>query len=808
MRAQTQGLSAEDVNIFLPASRHVVRSGRADPRIRVNGYPNETLTVALEAPFENFALRDQPDLLPPQTGTLTALASYEAPSRLLRLAAARVDTEQLSGRIEGDISFAEGPPAFHLRLEASQTPLRQLLDLALPDTIAEYGELEMDFPETQDIYATLEGTSEEPVISIEAGVDNGSISFVPADANLPSAELTFGLIKLSWTSGAKLPGGAVNIVDGTLTHKPMHLAAERLAGVLRFEEGHILLDPLSAEITGNAFVGTLDCDVEQRLATFSASALVDDVQKSPLSRKIKKLAFAGTMALRCTGTLREDRIQLDIAADLSQAQVDYEWWLRKPPGVGANVERILLDIEPKRKMTLDGKATVGGSPIEATIAWNYEKGKFETEEARVKLGALDVDTADKCLRVSYAASGETATEGYFHWDRVHGAPKANVSKVGGYIDHAMFLPYGQDTPLDFTGARVDVVLDNSTPGAHTATMTLDVKEASVPPLGKKWLLPLRPSELDVPEAAGFEEDTGLQVPGWYEEEPQEPRTWEYTLCAETLHMLPWEGTQFIGDTFSNGRQSGLRHFSATIGDGNIEGSFISTSEENFRELTATWTNIPAVYLLRHLEFPELIESNMDGEFAYTVDSDDPGTLRGKGWFEARNGKFNAEGLRAQFKSFFEQNGAALPDALDFDRFRADIELEGDIVHTRNIAIDGHGMTITGGGQYVLDADMDYEIRVVIQPETAEQMPLLKQYLNVEGHKLTQNPIELAFHVKGPTYKPSSTVVGLPSVGVTLVSGAGQMASQAMRVIDSPRQILLDMVKIVGGIAGAGTAPNK
>jgi hypothetical protein len=84
-----------------------------------------------------------------------------------------------------------------------------------------------------------------------------------------------------------------------------------------------------------------------------------------------------------------------------------------------------------------------------------------------------------------------------------------------------------------------------------------------------------------------------------------------------------------------------------------------------------------------------------------------------------------------------------------------------------------------------------------------QIPILRASFNVEGHRLTQNQIELVFHVKGPAFNPSSRVKGLPPVGVTLVSGAAELTSEAFKVIDIPRQILMDLFRIGGGIVGVG-----
>ena len=225
-----------------------------------------------------------------------------------------------------------------------------------------------------------------------------------------------------------------------------------------------------------------------------------------------------------------------------------------------------------------------------------------------------------------------------------------------------------------------------------------------------------------------------------------------------------------------------------------------TKADNVSTLTADWTNVPSHYLLRHLGFPELLEGPISGEVSYSVDRDNPDTLNGNGLFSIQNGQFSADYLLERFGEQLKGDEFAL-QSLKFDQLRSDLEFRGDRIITPNMYLEAESIKVSGEGSYVMDGDLNYDIKVAIPPATAERMPILQKYLNVEGYRLTQTDIELGFHISGPGFNPSGAVTGLPPVSVTLASGAAEVTSTAIKVIDSPRQILLDVFKIVGGIVG-------
>jgi hypothetical protein len=198
-----------------------------------------------------------------------------------------------------------------------------------------------------------------------------------------------------------------------------------------------------------------------------------------------------------------------------------------------------------------------------------------------------------------------------------------------------------------------------------------------------------------------------------------------------------------------------------------------------------------------------MEARTTGAIDYEVDLDDPNTLKGRGDLHFYEGRFSADYLFDRLRGFLQDDTGALPPSLRFSQLDFALLLDGDTVTTNDIRLVLDGITITGNGHFVTQADMDYTLTAAISPETAVRMPVFRDYFNVEGHRVSQNNLELTFQVAGPTFSPSSEVVGLPSVGVTVVSGAAELGSEALKVIDTPRQILLDLFRIGGAIVGGG-----
>lgn len=794
LRAQCDQLTADDVNVFLPSPQQFVTAGSARPSIRLAGYPNKTLVLSLEAPFEEISVRDQPEMLKPATGTLTALANYSIETHLLTLTTAQAAANQLGGRIEGTISFAGPLPQLDLRMEADQLPVKEAIGYLLRKEVDQFGEMNLELQEPYKVEVRLQGPTNHPTITAAADVQAGALTFLPEDQRLPSVDLKIGLVKLAWESGQPFPSGTLNFADGAIMHKSSGIKAQNIAGTLVLEQGVLTVDPLSAEVTGNPFSGRAQFSVADRKLDFSASGAISDIEKITFSKSIKDFAVAGAMTARCTGTLTEKRYVIDAAADLTQAKINFEWWFEKPAGIGSSIQNIHLDMTPKKSLKITGKAAVDTTPLDAALNFKYQGGKLRMQSVRVDADPVDVTSAGKCIRIPYTASGGKGTKGYYQWDRVPNTEDGRISKVGGFFDDIAFLPNEAETPVRCKNVQIDALIDDSSETVKTGSITITAEEGYVPSLGVKWLLPLRSKEEEEKEKEEKRALTGKDEP---------PRTWTYLLAAKKLEMLPWKGTEFTGEAFNTPEESGLRRFAANIDGGNIEGRFVMRDADNVMTLNAKWKEIPAVYIIRHLKLPELLTGTMTGNVEYTIDQDDPGTLKGSGFFDIRDGQFSADALLAQFGQQFRGDSFSLPHSLKFSRFKSDVEMSGDRVKTPNAVLNAQGISVKADGQFIIDGDMDYELKVAVAPETAVQIPILRDSFNIEGHRLTQNQIELGFRIKGPTFNPSSQVKGLPPMGVTLVSGAAELTSEAFKVIDIPRQILVDLFKIGGGIVGAG-----
>ena len=798
-RMQSGAIRAEDINAFLPEEQRVLQQGAVEPSIRLAGYPNRTLVLSVEAPFRELHFRGQPEFFAPATGKIAALASYGLDDKLLTLATAQVSGNELSGRLDGTVSLQGPQPVFDLHLQADQAPFKEAFDYFLKGKSDEYGKLNIELTEPYQVGAGLQGTPDAPVFSAEASVGAGRVTFAPKDPRIPKADLKFGLMKISWESGNPMPYGSFNITEGTIDQEEVGLHARNISGTLILKEKSVTLDPVSAELTGNAFVGRASYDLEAQKGVFSVTGALREAEKTPLG-EIDDLAVAGTVNAHCEGELSKERLYFVSDLDLTQAQVDFDWWLRKPVGVGATIKGLAVEVLPNKRLTIHGDGAIDATQLHADFDFNWVNKKWMSQVITFTLNPIDAATATKCLRVPYLASGGVSKNFIIEWKRKNNLPKDNTVHVAGDFDEASFLADGTTIPAHGKKLHVDVMVDLSAT-KERGVVTINAGDAEIPPLGVRWILPLRAKNPPLPEGQRKKKKDDDDGPANRE------ATWVFNLTADKMFMPPWRGTNFKGVAFDEAKTSGLRSFSADMDGGTIDGNFRVESVDNVMEMNAKWNKIPASYLCQHLKFPDLLEGTASGQVHYVEDNDDPSTLKGAGLFEITNGHFSADFLAKQLKDQLKGDNAILPPSLEFSEFSADVELNGDMVAPKNILLKGAGITITGDGQYVSDGDMQFKLKASITPETARRMPILLKSFNINGHKLTRNNIELAFDISGPTFHPSSAVTGLPSVGVTLVSGAGEVANEAIKVIDAPRQILLDLIKIFGGIVGPGNKPQ-
>ena len=786
VRIQSEGVSANDIATFFPQSSEIVTSGTLRPSIRVSGYPRKALVVSLELPFHDLHLAAAQNLPVPSEGILTALASYDVGSHVLTLNTAKTSSAEFEGRVDGTISLAGDLPLFDLRLEVEQLPVNDVLKYVMDEWLNQYGSLTVDAPEPYQFYVTLHGTTEGARLGVEAQLGNGTLKFEPAGDTLPRADLQFSLMSVAWDSERAFPTGNIALSSGTIIHGPTHLNAENISGTLRLDQDGLAFDPMVAQIAGNTILGRARYAMADKTLAFDVSGNLGAVEELDFVKNNPKLDLRGPLTIETlSGTVSPSRYLIDATVDLTRTNVDWEWWLSKAPGIGARIEGLHVDIRPRKSATVTGTAALDTQKIDTKFSLAYRGGEWQAEDVQASCENVSMGTANKVLNVPYTISGGTGTGARLHWLRKSRSPDVIELTIGGAIDNISLVPAGIREPIVGKDLRVDtVILKNGE--ERTGVLNLHVASAELPPMGTPWLLPFR--EEDAPSMDLF---------------PPLERDWTYHLTADTLRYPPWQGRAFSGNAYTRPHESGFEQFQAAVGDGTISGVYSATTPEHVNYLNTRWDSIPANYLLEHLKLPAIFTGTMTGGIEYSVDRDDKGTLHGTGFFDVTNGQFSADYLVAQFERQITESSITLPPSMKFSRFTTDVALDGDRVTTSNMKLESDAVAVTGNGHFVVDGDMDYHLKLDLPPATAKGIPALKTYFNLDGLKHSQTDLELAFHLSGPSFSPKLELDGMPSVGDTIVSGAVEVTSDVMKVVDLPRQILLDLFKIGGGIVGAG-----
>jgi hypothetical protein len=782
LRIQHEGIESEALSALYGDSP--LKSGVFSPKLRLSGYPQRSLVASLEAEFAGITFAGQPSLIVPATGSLRMLANYDAGLRQLDVTAAQVRSNQISGSLDGTVDFSGTSPQLDLRLQADQLPFTALLDYALNTVQSDAGEVSFDVSSDYSLELGLRGTLESPSFTASTSVREGMFHFSPAGSGLPEAHLNVGGIDVTWDSETLLPTGSLRITGGFLKNVVSGLDAQDVTGSITLSEDSITLSPLSASFTGNPIVGQARYDLVSETFSFELDGTVANVEQLELVQDIQDLYLAGSVGMRANGKYRAGGLTMDMSLDATQAAVGFEWWFRKPVGVGTTVTSLNLDYAQNRSITFSGSVSVGTTPIAATVEVVRRGGAWKLESIRAKGTDIDAATANKCLNVPYTLESGHASEVNFTWERAGDVPEGKIISVQAAVDSAEVIPDTGSYPIKVRDLSLDLVADDSRPDL-TGRATIEAGEVDMPPFGALWFTALRPSD---PELLALY--------------PEKPRDWTFTVNASRADVPPWQGRNLSVTAKDTPGQLVLEQFEAEVDDGMISGSYRSQKADHLSALDATWTDVPAKYLIEHLDFPDILSGTATGRIAYQVDEDDPNTLQGEGSFDIRDGRFSPDFVFQQLTQTLEGDMNVLPPSLDFSSFSSGVRLEGDRVTTNGLTLAGQGLTITADGSFFIDGDMDYRIKVSIAPDTAQEIPLIRDYFNIQGHKISQNTIDLEFQVSGPTFKPRGQVAGLPPVGVTLVSGAFEMTSEAVKIIDLPRQLLIDLFKIGGGIVGS------
>lgn len=776
-------MTAEDVNVFLPAQHQLVETGTASPTLWVGGRPGETFTVSLEAPFENLSIRDQPEFIHPANGKLMVHATYSIQDKVLTVTTAKADSDQLSGGLEGSISFATMYPTFDLRLKATRFPIVDLLNYSLDGRIEEYGETEISIDEPNELILALEGTSDKPLLSGRISSGSGKLAFTPADAEQLRLSLQLGVLDLEWDASTGSLAGLFTVASGQAHHEPTGFTAEALSGIVTLREGVLATEAITGRIAGKPFVGSLKYDFESTDGELTFEGTLGNLQETFLAGYIKDTHIEGDLNIIGGKVVKKgDRYSIDADIDATQTAIDYAWWFSKPAGVGA-ISKIHVDVEPGKSSVLDFNGEIASSQIIATINLEYDddyEKPWRVQSARAQSNHLDVTALGTCLRLPYRITGDIGTQGQFYWERDPFFKNGWRQLATVHFDEISILPIveGDSVPMVCKGLSVESVLVNGY--ENTSTLGLVAREAVMPGFGDPWFLPLDRTTRQ-----------GVAM-------PLIDRNWEYELEVASFQLPPWRGENFRATAYSDAETTGLESYSVEIEGGTLEGEYHAFKAAHSFESSVRWSDVPAKYFLEHLHFPNVLTGKMSGHIDYSLDRDDPNTLSGEGEFSIHDGQFSADYLGSLLEGRMENELASLPPSLKFNEVKGRVILDKDIIKTPEILLSSNGIQMDAEGQYVREGDMDYRINMAIAPDVAAQIPVLRDGLNVQGFSLANKDIPLSFRIEGPTFNPQGQLEKLPPPGVTLVSGTLQVTSQ---VIDFPRRLLIDVLKTAAGLVG-------
>lgn len=786
LRIHSDALGAREVTASFPELAAYWTDGRVHPSLRLSGYANGSLICGLELEAEQVRLAQQPPWLAPITGNLNVLAEYNAQASELRITNAAVQSQQLQGRVEGTVRFVDHEPVLDLRAEARDIPIESALQ-SVREQIESYGSIHVDALEPASVAVALRGPFRQPELQLEAYLAGASLVFAPKETTMPQAALTIASVRISWDNTTKEPKGSLLINDGYIESKVLGLRADKIRTTLSLEPDRLVLDPLTLQLNDDIIVGKAAVDIPTRETTFDVNGTLSRLETFPPLKKLDDFAMSGAVNVRCSGKFAGNRLNLDATVEATQAQIEYEWWLRKPIGVGTTVHSLKLELVPNRTLKISGEANLDNCLLQGTFEWAWYKGDLRLMRIRAKGDPVDATTAGKVLRIPYAVSGGIVRNGFLEWERTSQEPDGHVMTIGGDFTEVNMLPRGVAQAVHAKEGKVVVVLDDSDKKNLAGKVTIEAEEGNIPPLGVDWLLPFEPDD-----------------PVLKEKYKDEPRRWNITAKTHRFSMPPWQGEDFSTDVYTDDAVVRLDSFKANVEGGLISGRYEQEKSSNVGRLSAQWENVPVKYFLDHLEYPEVVTGRVTGHIDYTVDHDDPNTLRASGAFELNDGQIQAEYMQMFFGAQSAGGLTALPPILSFATIRSSLQIEADHVKTPDLTIIGNGINIQGNGGFIRDGDMDYVFNVKIDPTMAEQVPALRTYFNLRGMRLTQNTIDLSFKVSGPSFKPRSAIRKLPPVDVTLVSGAAELATEAVRIVDLPRQILLDLFRVGGGVLGATT----
>lgn len=777
-------LASSDLNRYLPPERRYVESGLVHPSVRLACSRGKAYDLFFEAPFENLVVRGQHEFLEPVSGSFSARASFSEPEGLVSLRSATIESDVVRAGLSGSVDLEGDTPRFDLELQAARLPIDKIVEHFSSEYVDEHGRLEFLLAEPYKITVEATGTPGDYRLTASSGPNTADLSFHPKQDRYPTVNLQLGRIDASWDSASKEPKVSLQILGGRVAHAETGLTASDVSGSAQLNGTEVRIPFLNVNVGGDPIRAALTYDFETRSGSASASGTLSGLEDTVLHDSIRKTVLAGSAWASIKATIEENSFTVDADVDATQTAAEYDWWLDKPAGIGVK-GKVHLEVTPKKRLELTADAVLVDSTISVNVLSTHDGERWKLQSTEAHSERLDVVTAGKCLRIPYVITGGTATEGWHKWTRTSQDDQHWTIAMGCAIDNAAFLPYDpslpeqSEHPFKVKDAVVssEMIKGESKKGA----VTVSVGEGETPPFDKPWFLPLLDAELA-------------------EKYPPTGRVWTYNITADKLAVPPWSGVDFSGTGYGDLEKAGLSRYEAVIDGGHMLGSYDYDRTDNVYKATNEWRDVPASYFIKHLDFPDVLGGKTTGNATWTQDIDDPRTLDGSGAFEVRNGQFNADYMIAQLEQIGGQD-ATLPPILRFESLGSKITFRQDRVETSDLRLKSDHIELSGKGWFVTEGDMDYDVRIRISPELAGEIPTLRESVTVEGYRIAQQDIELVFNITGPTLKPRSELTQAPPVSVTLVAGGLEMTSTALKVIDTPRKILIDLLKIGSGIVG-------
>jgi hypothetical protein len=789
-----EGVPAKRLRALVPREHAGKLGGVIDLTLDARSSSEHSAEGWVEVAAAGLPLQTFPIELPSSSADLRAHLQLDLASNSLSASAGEVVSGELSASWSGDVLLSSQKVDGNLHLVMDDPPIAWIEERLREEAASHRvhkGEVEYSLVECRELSFAGEADDGQFTYAVEADGLEADVAYQPADPHLPRVEAKLKAPRALWSSTDGFEADLL-VRDGIVRHPQTGLRIERVNGVARFQGEEVFLDSATARLHAAPWALSGSYHLSEGSGQCEVSGVVPALEETPLAQAIQHTDLSGRASLTASATYDGSRVVFEGAVDASQTEILYRTWFLKPPGIGASGS-VSGWFEPKGHSELEAQIESAAAAGSASLRFAHDGTKWRIRGMEAFFDRADPMIIGKCLRLPYVFTGSDVRDVQYSWTR-----DAGQDDDGGMYWHAESTAHVDIFSMRAVEAQTRMVVRNAVvqtqfanaPGGNTGFVDLKANSASMPALGETWFV-----KVDFP-------------PELRERFPLKERALTYALSCDELTVPPWNGTGFQGRAYFNEEALGVSEFSANVGDGRISGSYDKDRDANAYRAMFDWAGVPAHYFLEHMDLPELLTGTTTGTVSYSRDNDDPSTLNGQSRFAVTHGLFSADFILHELGQQMGEEQAPLPPHLHFERLEVQADFSNDRVATPDVSLISEGLTMNAEGAFVTGGDLDYEVRVSIDPETAARVPALRDNLNLEGHRLAQQDVQLAFHLSGPMIKPRGRLAEAPPVSVTLVTGGLEVVNEAVRVIDTPRKVLMDLLKIGGGIVGAGRAPES